>query len=132
MIVLDASAAVDVLLKFEPKASHIRERMRDSKGELHVPHLFEIEVLSALRRYSLSGNFIERRAAEALEDLSNMRLVRYPHTSLLHRTWELKENITAYDASYITLAETLDAPLLTTDGRLARSTGHRAAIELFE
>lgn len=132
MIVLDASAAADVLLKLEPKASRIRERMGESEGGLHVPHLFEIEVLHTLRRHFLSGNLTAKRESEALEDLAAMRLTRHPHTPFIERIWELRENVTAYDAAYIALAEMLDAPLVTTDGRLARSSGHHANIELFE
>lgn len=132
MIVLDASAAADVLLKIEPKASRIRERMGKSEGNFHVPHFFEIEVLNTLRRHFLSGDLSEEREAEALEDFSTMHLARHPHTPFIERIWELKENITAYDAAYIALAETLDAPLITTDGRLARAPGHRARVELFD
>lgn len=132
MIVLDASAAADVILKVEPKASRIRERMGNSEGGIHVPHIFEIEVLSTLRRHFFSGDLSEEREAEALHDLSTMTLTRHPHTPFIERIWELKENVTAYDAAYIALSETLDAPLITSDGRLARSSGHRARIELFE
>lgn len=132
VIALDVSAAADVLLKFEPRASRIRERMRKSEGGIHVPHIFELEVLNTLRRHFLSGNLSEEREAEALEDLSDLKLTRYPHTPFVERIWELKENITAYDASYIALSETLDTPLVTTDGRLARSTGHRARVEFYE
>lgn len=132
MIVLDASAAVDMILKIESKATRVRDRIETSDGDFHVPHLFEIEVLSSLRRLSLSGDLSKNRASEALEDLADMRLIRYPHTSFIERIWELKDNVTAYDTSYIALAETLDAPLITTDGPLARSSGHRASIELFE
>lgn len=131
MIVLDASAATAVLLNLGVSAGRLRERMDRPDESLHVPHLFEIEVLSALRRHALSGGLSPERGAMVLEDLANMRVTRYPQTALLPRVWELKENVTAYDAVYIALAETLDAPLVTRDGRLARAPGHHARVELY-
>ncbi len=98
---------------------------------LHVPHLFEVEVMNVLRRYALGDGFSERRGTELLEDLTTMRITRYPHTALLPRIWELKDNVTAYDAAYIALAETLEAPLVTRDERLSRAPGIRAAVELY-
>ncbi|MBF8299012.1 MAG: PilT protein domain protein, partial [Dehalococcoidia bacterium] len=71
-----------------------------------------------------------QRSEIALADFISMAIQRYPHTPLLPRVWELKANVTAYDAAYIALAEDLGATLLTRDGRLARATGHRASIEL--
>ncbi len=131
MIVLDASAAADVLLNLGPRARRIRERMAESDGDLHVPHLFEVEVLSVLRRFSLRGELSQGRARLAVGRLSTMRLTRYPHTALLSRLWELRDNVTVYDAVYIALAETLDTPLVTTDARLARAPGIRAAVEVY-
>jgi predicted nucleic acid-binding protein len=98
---------------------------------LHVPHLFEVEVMNVLRRYALNGSLSTERARLALKRLFDMRITRYPHTALLSRIWELKDNITAYDAAYVALAETLDAPLLTTDRRLAQAPGIRAEVELY-
>ena len=131
MIVLDASAAVSVLLNQEAGAPRILERIEWADGDLHVPHLFEIEVMSVLRRYTLSGRISEERGAELLEDLVDMIITCYPHTALLSRVWELRENVTAYDAAYIALAETLDAPLITRDERLSRAPGIHAAVEVF-
>jgi predicted nucleic acid-binding protein len=131
LIVLDASAAVAVLLNFGAGAPRIRERIVRADDGLHVPHLFEVEVMNVLRRYALDHRFTERRGAELLEDLTTMRITRYPHTALLSRVWELRENLTAYDAAYVALAETLEAPLVTRDERLARTPGIRAAVELF-
>ena len=131
MIVLDASAVVAVLLNLEPGASRIRERMAEEDDDLHVPHLFEVEVMNVLRRYALSRGLSESRSAELLEDLTTLRITRYPHTSLIERIWELRHNLTAYDATYIALAETLEAPLVTTDARLARASGIRAEVEIF-
>ena len=131
MIVLDASAAVAVLLNLGAGARHIRERMEREDDGLHVPHLFEIEVLNALRNYALRHRISEGRRLELLEDLTTMSISRYAHTPMLPRIWELRDNVSAYDAAYIALAETLEAPLVTTDARLARAPGIRAAIEVY-
>jgi predicted nucleic acid-binding protein len=132
VIVLDASAAAAVLLNLGSSAARIRERMAESDDDLHVPHLFEVEVLSVLRSYFLRGELSRERARLVLNRLSTLRLSRYPHTALLYRVWELRENVTVYDAAYIALAETLDAPLVTTDARLARAPGIRAAVDVYE
>jgi predicted nucleic acid-binding protein len=131
VIVLDASAAADVLLNSGPRAPRIRERMAESDDDLHVPHLFEVEVLGVLRRFSLRGRLSQERARLALDRLSSMRLARYPHAAMLPRMWELRDNVTTYDAAYIALAESLEAPLVTTDARLARAPGIRAAVEVY-
>ncbi len=131
MIVLDASAVVAVLLDPGLGAERIRERIENPGESLHAPHLMDLEVLHALRRQALRGALPPRRSAEALEDLANIMFVRYPHTLLAERTWELKENLTAYDAAYVALAEALDAPLVTMDARLAQVPGHRATVELY-
>ena len=131
MIVLDASAVIAVLLYRGPGAERIRERIESPGESLHVPHLMDLEVLHALRRQALRGALSPRRGAEALQDLASIRLVRYPHTSLMERIWELRENLTAYDAAYVALAEALDAPLVTMDARLVQALGHRAAVELY-
>lgn len=131
MIVLDASAAVAVLLGTDHNAASIRRRISKPDESLHVPHLFEIEVLQALRRHNLGGVLTSERAHLALSRLRIMRLSRYPHAPFWPRIWDLRDNLTAYDATYVALAETLDAPLVTTDGRLARASGHRATVELY-
>ena len=128
---LDASAAVTVLLNLGPAASNIRLRTSQPGENLHVPHLFDVEVLHVLRRHSLSGTLSERREHLALKRLHATRLSRYSHTAFLDRIWELKNNLTAYDAAYVALAETLNAPLVTTDARLARAPGIRAEVEVY-
>lgn len=97
---------------------------------LHAPHLIDIEVAQVLRRYAMSSAIDEARGREALADLADFPLRRYSHDLLLMRLWALRANLTAYDAAYVALAETLDAPLLTRDRRLAAAPGHRARIEL--
>ena len=132
MIVLDASAAVAILLNAGPEAEEIQERVSRPSESLHVPHLFEIEILHALRRLNFGGGVSTERANLALDRLRNTQLVRYPHTSLLGRAWSLRDNLTAYDAAYVALAEALNIPLVTMDARLARATGIRATVELFQ
>lgn len=128
MIVVDASAVIEVLLR-SSHAPHIAKRMLVS-GTLHPPHLVDLEVAQVLRRYFLNGQISASREQEALQDLADFRLHRYAHYPLLPRIWELRHSVTAYDAAYLALAEVLGAPLLTTDKRLASSTGHTARIEL--
>ena len=130
MIVLDAAAAVAVLLNVGPEARLIRERISQPDETLHVPHLLDIEVLHALRRHNLGGALPAERARLALNRLRQTRLIRYSHTPFLGRIWELRENLTAYDAAYVALAEALDAPLVTMDVRLAQAPGNRATVEL--
>ena len=131
MIVIDASAEVAVLLNVGPEVEAIRDRIARPGETLHVPHLFEIEVLHALRRPTLLGTVSPERTRLALSRLRDTQLVRYPHTPLMERIWELKDNLTTYDAAYIALAEALDAPLITLDARLARAPGIRAAVEVY-
>ena len=119
------------MLNLGAVAPRIRERMDRADDGVHVPHLFEVEVMNVLRRYTLGHGLSERRSAELLEDLTTMRLTRYPHTALLSRVWELRENLTAYDAAYVALAETLEAPLITRDERVSRAPGIRAVVELY-
>jgi len=128
LIVVDASAMLEVLLGTGAGA-RIQERFFRSGETLHAPHLIDLEVAQVLRRYGAAGDLDPGRGAEALEDLADMPLNRYPHDFLLPRIWELRQRVTAYDAAYIALAEALDAPLVTRDVRLARATGHVARIE---
>lgn len=130
MIVLDASALVEILL-----ATHvglrIGERIRPPEISLHAPHLIDLEVAQTVRRYVLGGEIDAKRAGLALECLKQLDLTRYSHELFLSRIWDLRNNLTAYDAAYVSLAEALGAPLLTCDRRLADSPGHQATIELF-
>ena len=104
-----------------------------SHGEaLHAPHLIDLEVAQVLRRYAASGEIDFLRGQQALQDLTDLALTRYPHRLFLSRVWALRDNVTAYDAAYIALAESLPAPLLTCDKRLANTPGHAAEVELIE
>ena len=92
----------------------------------------DLEVLHALRRHILLDILSLKRSSEALQDLKNIAFIRYPHTPLAERIWDLRENLTVYDAAYVALAEALNAPLITMDGRLARAPGIHATVEVYE
>jgi len=129
VIVVDASAIVEVLLRTRD-AQAIEERLFEDGQTLHVPHLVDIEVAHAVRRYAISGQIDGERGRIALAVLADLPLNRHPHAFLLSRIWDLRNNLTAYDSVYVALAEVLRAPLLTRDRRLAGTTGHGARIEL--
>jgi len=129
VIVIDASALLEVLLRTKA-ATAIEKRVFDSRQTLHAPHLIDVEVAHVLRRYASAGEISGLRGREALTDLADFPLLRYPHHILLPRVWALRNNLTAYDAVYVALAEALGARLLTRDQRLAAAAGHRARIEL--
>lgn len=129
MIVVDASALLEALLR-TPAAASVQERLFDQRHTLHAPHLIDVEVAQVLRRYAATGQIEPGRCREALSDLSDFPLHRYPHDVLLPRVWELRHNLTAYDAVYVALAEALDALLLTRDRRIAGASGHRARVDL--
>lgn len=130
MIVADASAILDVLLRTEAAAS---VETRIFSGEtLHAPHVLDLEIAQVLRRYEQRMELSARRGAEALADYADLTIERYPHYFFLGRIWELRHNVTAYDAAYLALAEAIDAPLITRDARLARAPGHLAKVEVIE
>jgi predicted nucleic acid-binding protein len=129
MIVVDASAMIEVLLR-TPAAIAVERWLFDPGRTLHAPHLLDVEVAQVVRRYAAKGEIDDERGRAALADLSDFPLRRYPHEFLLPRVWDLRNNLTAYDAVYIALAEVLDAPLLTRDHRLAAAAGHHARVEL--
>lgn len=129
MIVVDASVLLDVLLR-GPGAEILDLRLFLAGETLHAPHLIDVEVAHVVRRRLMAGEIDSDRGRAAITDMGGLRLHRYPHTMLLPRIWELRNNLTAYDASYVALAEALKAPLLTRDGPLARSSGHRARFEV--
>lgn len=129
MIVADASALIDVLLR-RREADAIEARLFDSGRTLHVPHLLDVEVAHVLRWHAAAGEIDPERGRALLVDLADLALRRHPHDFLLPRVWDLRHNLTAYDAVYVALAEALDAPLLTRDARLAAASGHHARVEL--
>jgi predicted nucleic acid-binding protein len=129
MIVVDASAVLEALLR-TPNAEAVERRLFDRSQTLHAPHLLDVEVAQVLRRFAANGQIDGERGRTALADLADFPLRRYPHDFLLPRVWDLRKNLTAYDAIYVALAEALDAPLLTCDRRLATAPGHQARVEL--
>jgi predicted nucleic acid-binding protein len=130
MIVLDASAAVDWLLQTSA-GQRIENRIYSRNETLHAPHLLDLEVTQVLRRLALQAVVSVHRADEAVRDLLDLRITRYPHLLLLPRIWQLRHSVSAYDAAYIVLAEKLGAALVTRDARLASASGHAAPVELF-
>ena len=125
MLVVDASAVTELLLG-RAAGGTVAEELRNHEFDLHAPHLLDVEVLSALRRLVAAGHVTAERAAEAIADLLALPLDRHGHDVLVPRIWELRENLTAYDATYVALAEAVadeGASLITADARLAHATG---------
>jgi predicted nucleic acid-binding protein len=129
VIVVDASALLEALLQ-TASAKAVEDWLFAPGQTLHAPHLLDVEVAQVIRRYAANGDIDDARAGLALGDLADFALRRYPHDFLLPRIWDLRKNLTAYDAAYVALAEALDAPLLTRDRRLAAAARHHAKIEL--
>lgn len=129
MIVLDASAVLELLLS-TPAGAAVAERVSSPEESLHAPHLLSIEVTQVLRRYARAGLLDAGQADTALQDLTELDIRRWDHEPFLERVWELRDNLTAYDAVYVALAETLGAPVLTFDRRLADAPRHDATVEL--
>jgi predicted nucleic acid-binding protein len=129
VLVLDTSAVVGALTG-RPPSLELIERLR-GESDLSAPHLLDIELLHALRRLVIGGQLSEDRAADARDDFAALAITRYEHTVVADRIWELRHGLTAYDATFVALAELLDAPLVTFDARLARAPGHHATVELF-
>jgi len=129
VIVVDTSAMLEVLLNTRAGA-RVAERLFAPNETVHAPHLLDVEVAQVLRRYARTGALEPERGQQALEDLAGFPLFRYPHDLFLPTIWQLRANVTAYDAAYLALAEALRAPLVTRDRRLASIPGHRARVEL--
>jgi predicted nucleic acid-binding protein len=129
MTVLDASSLLELLLH-TAAGSVVAERIADPSLRIDTPHLADVEVLQVLRRYVRDGELAAAAARTALEDLRSLDLVRHAHEPLLERVWELRQNLSAYDATYVALAEALETTLITCDARLARAPGVSDVIEL--
>jgi predicted nucleic acid-binding protein len=124
-VVADASILIDVLVARSPTALTALD-----DAVIHAPHLTDVEVLQALRRLHRAGTIEHAVAVGARAALLDVVTHRYPHDVLLDRVWELRANLTAYDATYVALAEALGLPLLTCDRRIASAPGLRCAVEL--
>jgi predicted nucleic acid-binding protein len=129
VIVLDASALVELLTRSD-RGQQVESRILRASDSIHAPALIDLEVAQVLRRYVSTGQVPEHWARMALDIAVAFPMRRYFHEPLVKRVWELKENLTAYDAAYVSLAEALRAPLVTCDAKLARAPGLRASIEL--
>jgi predicted nucleic acid-binding protein len=127
VIVVDCSALVHLVA-----ADRLDEEMVDQLASepIHAPHLLDTEVLHALRGLLLGGRIDQNRAEQARILFQQTRITRYPAASLAERVWGLRHNLTAYDATYVALAETLDCPLITRDEKLT-GTGHGADIHVY-
>ncbi len=129
MIVLDASAAIELLLN-TPLGEMVGDKIATGHTSLHAPQLLDVEILHVLRRLCLGKVLDERRASQARADLLDLPIVRHMHDDLMKRAWTLRGTLTAHDATYVALAEALGAVLVTCDGRLGRARGHDARIEI--
>jgi predicted nucleic acid-binding protein len=128
VIVVDASVVYTALTGDNEDGERVRERLRGER--LTAPELVDIEVLSVLRRDCLRRALSRRRAEQALADLEMLPIERMTHLALVSRCWELRDNLTAYDAAYVSVAEALEVPLLTADARIAAAPGLRCDVEL--
>jgi predicted nucleic acid-binding protein len=128
LIVLDSSAGIDYLLGKQPEASWVERQLDRAHWRLHAPHLFDVEVVSAVRRLVLSREVPVADGAERARRLAELPLRRYPHVELLDRVWELHPTVTVADACFVALAEALNIPLVTTDRRLGRWVGVRIPV----
>ena len=129
MFVLDASGAVELLLN-TAAGKHIASRLDDSTESIHAPHLIDVEVAHVLRRYTLHGVLSAARCERALSHWRELDVERHSHDLFLDRMWQLRHNVSAYDAAYVALTEALSTVLVTGDGRLARIPGLAIRIEL--
>ena len=129
MIVLDASAAIDWLLQ-SAAGQRIESRIYSRGESLHAPHLLDLEVAQVLRRMVREAVVSTVRADQAIQDLLDLRVTRYPHNLFLPHIWRLRNNLSAYDAAYIALAQELGATLVTRDSRLA-SASRGVTVDLF-
>ncbi len=128
MIVVDCAAVVDALTGADG-TDDLRAFL--ASEELNAPALLDFEVVSALRGLTLRGNLTIARAEDALTDFDDLEVRRWPSgDSLRRRVFQLRDNVSAYDAAYVVLAEALDCPFLTRDIRLGRASGHLVRIEV--
>ncbi len=129
MIVADASAVLQILLR-TPAAQAVQSWLLMPGQEIHAPHLIDLEVAHVLRKYATANPAEDDGYGRALTEWLALPVKRHAHEPYVARIWALRQNVSAYDAAYIALAEALQAPLITRDQRLAGSVGHQAQIKL--
>ncbi len=130
MLVVEASVLATALADDGADGDAARERLRGE--DVAAPALLDLEVASVLRRQLSRGRLDARRARLALDDLLDLPIQRTPHGPLLRRCWELRDNLSVYDAAYVALAEALEVPLVTADARLARASRVACAVEVLK
>ena len=130
MLVLDTSAAIAAIAG-RPVDRRLIDRLSND-GDLHAPHLIDVEFLHALRRLVTTKAIRADVAEDVRTTYAQLAITRYPHHPLSDRMWELRNNLSAYDAAFVALAEELDVPLITCDRRLGSSSGHAATVEVFD
>lgn len=131
MIVVDASVLANAIADDQADGDIARDVIRQ-RGGMSAPDLVDVETVAVLRKRWLAGTVPARRFATAVRDLEQLAIDRYPTLRLMWRAYELRDNVTAYDAAYVALAEALDCPLVTADARLAGAPGIRCEVELIE
>jgi len=131
VIVVDASIASEILLG-RPGDAAALERLFGANEDMHAPQLFDAEVAQVIRGAWLDDDIGDEAGEMAIAFLRVFPITRHLHEPFLERVWALRNNVMAYDAMYVALAESLNAPLITRDGRLARSSGHSARIEFIK
>jgi predicted nucleic acid-binding protein len=129
LIVPDASAILEWLLQ-SAKGERVSQLLLSAPQELNAPHLLDVEVTQGLRRCLAAGTIRLSRTQETIQDYLDLPIRRHDHQHLLWRIWELRDNLAAYDASYVALAEALGATLVTCDAKIAAASGHRAKVEV--
>lgn len=129
MIVIDASLALELFLR-TLRASEIKDRIEAAGRDMAAPEVFDLEIIQTLRRLSHRGVIAPERAAQALDVFRHAPVDRYSHRLLVSRIWDLRDNLTAYDAAYFALAELLDAPLWTRDRKYAAVPGAEARVHV--
>ncbi len=129
-MVLDASAVVEWLMGSERGDAVVAQMLDDPDGSFFAPDLLDVEVVQAFRRLARSGAVSDARATGAVELLDALPVERHSAGILVSRMWTLRDNLSAYAAAYVALAEALDCPLLTCDARSADAPGHRAKVRV--
>ena len=113
-----------------PQGERVAQRLFAAPQSIHAPHLLDVEIAQALRRAVVAGTVSLSRAMAALQDYLDLPVTRHAHEPFLWRMWELRDNLTAYDATYVALAELLGATLLTCDAKIGAASGHYAVVEV--